>query len=113
MPRIEVQPVSLTGAARSLLAAADAVAAVHGDFDGRTASAAGAAPAPADAAFGDLRSAWTRALGEMAASMRGFARNTEAAAVVYESADRLPPPKPPAAPPEPKHEDPLFPWENQ
>jgi hypothetical protein len=47
----------------------------------------------------------------MAASMHGLARNTEAAAVVYESADRLPPPKPPAPPPEPKHSEPMFPWE--
>jgi hypothetical protein len=111
MPRIDVHPVSLTAAARSIVAAADAVASVHSDFDGKTAGATAAAPSPADAALSDMCRAWSRALGQMATSMHGLAHNTEAAAVVYESADRLPPPKPPAPPPEPEHSDPMFPWE--
>ena len=41
----------------------------------------------------------------------GFAGNTDVAAVVYEAADRLPAPKPPAPPPQPKHDDaPMFPF---
>ena len=94
MPRIDVETIGLTGAAGALVAAAGEIDSVRADFAGRMASARAVAPSPADAALAAFASAWARVLAEIADSVSGFARNTDAAAGVYVQADRLPAPKP-------------------
>jgi hypothetical protein len=111
MPRIAVEPPSLTDAARRLTAVARDLHALAGSFGGKTAGLGAAAGIPdVESAADDLRSAWTTALHEIAAAAAGFAANTDAAAVVYEAADRLPAPKPPPPPPKAQPQ-PLFPWD--
>jgi hypothetical protein len=111
LPRIEVQTLSLTEASRRLNAVAREVDSLSASFVGRTSGALGAAgSADVDAALSELRAAWGRALGQLAQSMNGFGRNTATAAVVYEAADRLPAPTPPAAPKEPACKPPALPF---
>lgn len=113
MPRIAVEPPSLTDAARRLTGSAQQLESLAGSFAGKTAGLGAAAGSPeVEAAAQALRNAWSRALRDLGTSMGNFAANTDAAAVVYEAADRLPGPAPPAPPPQSHHDSPLFPWDS-
>jgi uncharacterized protein YukE len=111
MPRIAVEPTSLTAAARRLTGSAQQLQSIAGAFGGKVSGIGAASGSPdVEAAAQALQTAWSGALRDVAASVSGFARNTDAAAVVYEAADRLPGPPPPPPPPKPSHSDPLLPW---
>jgi len=110
MPRIAVDPLSLTQAARRLTATARELEALATSFPGRVSSVGAAGGSrEVEAAFGELRQAWSRSLRDLTSALGGLAHNTDAAAVVYEAADQLRAPARPATPVQ-HEQSPRFPW---
>lgn len=103
LPPIEVDTVSLTDAAPSIRHVGSAVSDVRGSLGAARGAASGAGSPAAGAAIEAVVKAWQNCLGDLAENLQGFARNTEAAAVLYEHADQIsvPAPKPAPQPKEP------------
>jgi hypothetical protein len=110
LPRLEVDTVSLTDAAPSIRGVGSSVGDVRGNLGSARAGSSGAGSPAAGAALEAVVQAWQNCLGDLAENLQGFARNTEAAAVLYEHADQIsvPQPKPPPPAPAPACKQTLF-----
>lgn len=106
MRPIEVETTSLADAASSIRANGNRVQSVRSSIGADTGDVSSGAGSPAaGAAFTAMIDAWTKALGDLGENLDDFARNTEAAAVLYERADLVSmPPAKPKPPPPPKEQ---------